>query len=178
MLQTQRLLLVPATTALIDAELAGGSGALVRALGTSTPEAWPPELYERDDLERLRKVLEDPANAGWGVYYVIERTESPALIGIAGFGGGPNDEGVVQLGYSILPSARRRGFATEAVAALLEHALTHARVKVVVAETYSTLPASLGVLQKCGFCQVASRPGSETLRYEFARDRATSRASC
>lgn len=41
MLQTSRLILVPMTASLIEAELAG-SAAIARALQAAPPDTWPP----------------------------------------------------------------------------------------------------------------------------------------
>jgi RimJ/RimL family protein N-acetyltransferase len=167
-LQGARLDLIAMTPSLIDAELAG-STALAQALHVPPPDTWPPELYERDDLERMRALLQVPVHAGWAVYYLLERGTPPHLVGVAGFAGAPGADGVVDVGYSILPAYRRRGLATEAVGALLQYALARPGVRCVAAETYPSLEGSIGVLLKCGFQPVPARPGSETLRYECIR---------
>ena len=63
---------------------------------------------------------------------------------------GPPSKGVVEIGYSIVPSRRRRGLATEACEALVE-AAWHRGADVVVAHTLPHLEPSIGVLRKLGF---------------------------
>lgn len=72
-----------------------------------------------------------------------------ALVGVGGFKGPPTD-GVVELGYSIVPSAQRRGYATKAVRELIESGRERG-AKRVRAETLPSLTPSIRVLQKLGF---------------------------
>jgi RimJ/RimL family protein N-acetyltransferase len=155
------------TPALAAAELQGAKS-LAAALRVPTPVPWPPDLYEADDLERMAAVLDTPGAAGWALYYIIER-DPRGLVGVAGFGGPPKIDGVVEVGYSVLVAHRRRGFASEAVAALLAHAFGDPRVTRVVAETYPSLPASIGVLVRNGFSQVSAENEDGKLRYELQR---------
>jgi len=82
--------------------------------------------------------------------------------------GEPRD-GTVEIGYSILPAFQRSGYASEAVAALVEWAFADARVERVIAETFPELAGSIGVLRKTGFhsCEGASEPG--LLRFKRIR---------
>jgi RimJ/RimL family protein N-acetyltransferase len=163
-LHTSRLLLVAATPAILRAELAGPS-ALAEALGVVPPPTWPPDLLERDDVERMLAVAEAPgAQAGWNSWYLVERAtaeRSPQLVGIAGFGAPPGDAHMVMIGYSVVPEAHRRGYATEATRALVAFALARPDVAVIHAETFPTLVASVRVLEKVGFRRVdgGSEPG-------------------
>jgi RimJ/RimL family protein N-acetyltransferase len=139
---------------------------LARLLGAVAPSSWPPELYEPDDLSRMERLLQDPQNHGWTLYYLLTQADPVRLVGVAGFGGAPTAEGVVDLGYSILPEFRRQGLATEAVEALVTFAAADQRVRAIAAQTYPRLAASIGVLSKSGFRLVPSVPGSDTVRYE------------
>ncbi len=164
------------TLALVDAELRGAA-ALARALGVGVPDEWPPELFEPNDLERMRKLLTEPANAGWAIYYLIQR-DPRHLVGIAGFAGAASREGAVEVGYSILRPHRRRGYASEALAALVVFAFGHAGVERVTALTLPELGASIGVLERGGFALVGADPHSTTLRYELTRSDFVARAAC
>jgi ribosomal-protein-alanine N-acetyltransferase len=169
---TERLELIPATADLCEAE-AQGPEVVGRALRVRVPASWPPPVLEPDDVERLRRQLErDPASHAWTLYYLILRTaaEPRELVGIAGYVGPPSAEGVVGIGYAIAAEYQRRGYATEAVRALLAWAFAHAEVAVVTATTYPTLEPSIGVLRKTGFVLVGQEPGSGLLRYERRRD--------
>jgi RimJ/RimL family protein N-acetyltransferase len=156
------------TPALIAVERTGSS-ALADALNVQPPPAWPPDFYDADDLDRMERLLEDPANAGWALYYLILRQPARILVGVAGFGGRPSDRGAVEVGYSVLPAFRRQGLATEALAGLLAHAFRDPSLDLVVAETFRELTASIGVLRKNRF-QLSKEPGRRgELRYELPR---------
>jgi RimJ/RimL family protein N-acetyltransferase len=70
------------------------------------------------------------------------------LIGIAGFVAPPAADGIVEIGYAIVREYQRRGFATEAVHALLAAAFADSRVTAVTATTFPDLASSIGVLVK------------------------------
>ena len=170
---TERLRLVPATIALCDAEVRGADF-VARTLGATVPDSWPPPVFEPDDVARVRQQLvADPTASRWTLYYVLRQSESgtaaPALIGIAGFIAPPTRDGIVEIGYAIVPQHQRQGFATEAVNALLELALTDASVRVVVATAYVDLHPSIRVLQKAGFSETAYTPATGLMRFEYRR---------
>jgi RimJ/RimL family protein N-acetyltransferase len=172
---TDRLELVPATLALCDAE-AEGPAAVARALGVIVPASWPPPVFEADDVDRVREQLRsNPSTGDWTLHFVLRRapsaTETPMLVGVAGYGEPPTADGVVEIGYAITEEHQRRGYATEAIAALLRRAFADPRVRVVVATTYPGLRASIGVLEKSGFVEVARSAETGLLRFERPRVR-------
>lgn len=171
---TERLELIPATVDLCEAE-AQGPEAVGRALHARVPASWPPSVLEADDVERLRRQLEgNPATHAWTLYYLVRpaavMAEPRELLGIAGYVGPPSAEGAVEIGYAIAAEYQRRGYATEAVRALLTQAFTHPEVTVVTATTYATLGPSIGVLRKTGFALVGGAPAGGLVRYEHRRD--------
>ena len=149
-LSTARLQVVPGTEALIEADLAGRES-LSRQLDAEVPENWPPEHYDRPAMEYSLAFLRDnPGARGWALWYLLlgdagggRRT----TVGIIGFKGKPDADGAVEIGYSVLSQFQRRGYASEAVAALLEWAFSFDGVGRVVAETYPELVASIRVIE-------------------------------
>jgi RimJ/RimL family protein N-acetyltransferase len=169
-LSTERLELVRATPERLRADLAGPA-ALAMVLAATVPDNWPPELYDRGAAEwALRYAEEHPVQAQWGMYYVIDPAApgGPAAAGVVGFKGQPLD-GTVELGYSILTQFRRRGYATEAVRALVELAFAHEEVERVAAQTLPELDASIAVLEKSGFVFAGSGTDPGAIRYELPR---------
>lgn len=166
-LHTTHLDLIAATPALAQADIDGPS-AIAKALGVAVPEVWPAELIEPHDLERTLRIAELPGTLGWNTWFVVERATN-SLIGLIGFGGPPGDDGSVMIGYTIVPSARRRGYATEATRALVTFAQSDPRVRHVYAETYPTLVASIGVLKKAGFRQVEGGSQPDVIRFAAGR---------
>ena len=87
--------------------------------------------------------------------------------------GSRQTRGQPRIGYETRPAYRRRGYASEAVAALAHWALTRPGVRRVFAETKSGNTGSIKVLMATGF--VPSGPGSEPDLVGFERiDRSNS----
>ncbi|MGH9650972.1 MAG: GNAT family N-acetyltransferase, partial [Terriglobales bacterium] len=149
-LRTRRLEMVPATAAHLRAELSDRA-AFARMLGARVPDVWPPPLYDRRAVKySFKKLLAAPRRAGWSTWYLLLRQDAaPVLAGICGFKG-PPQEGVVEIGYSILRRFQRRGLATEATAALVRWAFSHPRISLVIAHTLTELTPSIRVLEKLG----------------------------
>ncbi len=174
-IDTPRLALIPATEQTLRAELEGRA-AFARVLGIDVSEEWPPELYD-DNATRwvLRSLEENPAFADWGMFYVAQARDDGTreVIGTAGFKGPPDDAGVVEIGYAVLPAQRRRGFAREAVDGLLAWAFVDARVTRVIAHTLTELVPSIGVLRSAGFGFTGRGNDPEepdAVRYDLPRD--------
>ena len=143
------------------------SEALARALGVDVPDNWPVENYDDECLVWWRKVLDrDAAAEPWLLRYFIER-ESNVLVGFGG--GGEVKDGAWTIGYSVLPQFRRRGYASEATAALIAQAFEHEEVERIIAETYPELVASIGVMEKNGFRFAGPGDGERVIRYELRR---------
>jgi ribosomal-protein-alanine N-acetyltransferase len=163
-LQTERLVLVPATKEIVEAHLAGDRAVLERLLGAALAPTWPPPLLDDGALRWFMGLLADPSNDGWLLHFVVAKAASPMVIGTCGFKGKPSD-GTVEIGYSIVPEAQRRGYATEAARALTTFAFTRPGVSRVIAETYPEMKGSIRVMENCGlsFAGPGSEPG--TVRY-------------
>ncbi len=161
-IRTGRLELIAETAELGKAEVSG-QGRLAEALGADVPENWPPETA-RDVVEFFSaKLQRDPELAGWLNWYWVLAGPEPGdrtLIGDGGFTSPPVD-GVVAIGYALLPQYRGNGYATEAVKALTVWAFSHPDVQKVIAETLPDNERSVRVLMRMGFRQVpgASEPG-------------------
>jgi RimJ/RimL family protein N-acetyltransferase len=165
---TARLDLVAATVDLARADLDDRS-ALARLLEARIAPEWPPPLNDRDSQSWTLRYLEQHLDAvGWCMWYFVLRADRTA-IGVGGFKGLPSSDGTVEVGYSVLEAHQRRGYASEAVDALVAWAFGHDVVTRVIAETYPELVASIGVMEKTGFRFLG--PGSEerVIRYERLR---------
>ena len=162
-LHTARLQLVPLDAPLSRAALAG-SETLAPLIGARVPSDWPlPDLAEF--LPELARMLEnDPAGAGWAAWLLID-AQAGEVVGDAGFQGPPDGAGVVEIGYSVLPAWRGRGYATEAAAALVALALRQPNVRRVVAECDPENAPSIRVLERIGMRQVSG--DGAALRWEI-----------
>lgn len=99
--------------------------------------------------EMLQGCRDYPEQAQWYAIWLIE-TMDGLRVGDLCFKGLLAD-GSVEIGYGILTEYQGRGYATEAVGASVEWALTQPGVNRVEAETDPDNRASQRVLEKCGF---------------------------
>ncbi len=138
-------------------------------LSVAPPPVWPPDLYDDDAVAwSLRELEQCPDRGPWRTYYFALKTER-VLVGAGGYVNGPSDDGSVELGYSVLGAHQRKGYASEAVDAMVARAFAEPAVRRVIAHTYPDLVASIGVLKKNGFAHVGAGEQEGTIR--FARTR-------
>lgn len=169
MIETRRLVLIPASVESLSAETARDYARFAAALGVAEPELWPPELYDDDAIAFSLQALRSGAHAShWRTYYLALKRPR-VLIGAGGYVGAPDAEGGVEIGYSILPAHRRKRYASEATAAFVAHAFKDASIRRVVAHTYPDLVGSIGVLKRNRFKLVGPGEHEGTLR--FVRER-------
>lgn len=94
----------------------------------------------------------------WRHGFAVVHRESHLVIGSVGFREPPDEAagiaGIVEIGYGIVPAYHRRGYATEAVGAVVAWAFASGRVCLIRAHTVATNTASTRVLAKCGFAPV------------------------
>jgi RimJ/RimL family protein N-acetyltransferase len=107
-----------------------------------------------------------PAAGGSGVdvfgYYQV--LENGIVVGGIGFHGPPSGD-VVEVGYGVVPRARGRGVATEALRMMLQVAVGQEGVRRVVGRTEETNIASQRVMTSAGM-QLVGRD-SDFLHYEI-----------
>ena len=168
MIVTRRLTLIAATVALARAELCDRA-AFADLLGAVVPQSWPPQSTA-DALPLFLGWLEAaPQHVGWFGWYALCRdicASGQVLVGGGGFLGPPQD-GVVQLGYSVLPEFQRRGYATEMVRGLATWAFVQSGVRVIAAETEWANPASVRVLERAGFQAAGAATDPAGTRFEL-----------
>jgi len=175
--KTPRMRLISGRQDLAEAELSE-PGRLAALLNATVPREWPPETL-RDALPLflsscLQSGIFGPWTLGW--YGVLEMTGAPTatLCGSVGFKGSPDPQGIVEIGYAVLPAYQRRGLGTEMVVGLSRWALGQSGVKEVHAEVTPENKSSVRVLEKSGF--IASGPGQEsgTTRFRLWRQHSSS----
>jgi len=106
-----------------------------------------------DFMTRLETAkLSDPWQFGFAVIHKIDNI----LIGMGGFPGPPDSEGVAEIAYGIAPSYQGKGYATEVANMLIDFASQEKSVHLLCAHTLAKTNASTRVLEKCGFKKVGA----------------------
>jgi ribosomal-protein-alanine N-acetyltransferase len=92
------------------------------------------------------------------VWVIIER-ETETVVGDIGFIGPPGVDATVEIGYSVIPDRRRRGYATEAARALVDWVLREPGVREVVAGCDNENVPSIRMLERLGFARTGETNG-------------------
>ena len=97
----------------------------------------------------------------WLVRGLVLR-ETGELVGHAGFHGPPGVNGLrspeaIEIGYTVFPPHRGRGYASEAAAGLIRWAHDEQGVSTFVASVAPSNDASLAIVRKLGFEQVGEQ---------------------
>ncbi|MFI2004138.1 GNAT family N-acetyltransferase [Streptomyces jumonjinensis] len=102
-----------------------------RRLASREPDdgaLWADGYPDAGDVTGARRFLGVCAEHGdprpFGAYEIRRRGDGRAIGGL-GFHGPPDEHATVTIGYGLIPAARGRGYATEALRALLEFARRH-----------------------------------------------------
>ena len=141
-----------AMTALLNGSLAEAS----REAGV----ALTPYFLTDDALRlwrlRLRQLAADPGSARWIARAVVVEPEG-VVVGHAGFHGPPDENGMVEVGYSVDPAYRRRGYATAMLRELLRRAAAEPGVSTVRASIRPDNVASLATISRFGFAETGEQ---------------------
>ena len=105
---------------------------------------------------RSAQLVDDPAAAGW-ITGVVWDVDEDRAVGRAGFHGPPDDAGMVEVGYSIDPDQRRRGYARATLAYLLDRAGREPDVRTVRASIGPDNEPSLNLVRQFGFVEVGEQ---------------------
>ncbi|MFN8651951.1 MAG: GNAT family N-acetyltransferase [Gemmatimonadales bacterium] len=171
-ISTSRLDLAPLSADSIDALLAGDEPRLRELTGATFPTPLAPPPLIEDVLPLVREQLKlYPETLGWWTWLTIDKATGKAT-GASGFGGPPDEEGAVMIGYATYPGANRKGFASEAAEALVQWALQQPGVKRVCASIPPDNIAARRVAEKIGMRvagTVWEEDIDEVLLYEIVR---------
>ena len=170
LLQSHRLTLIASTLAHIRTELESPEQ-LATLLNAEVSPEWPTGEYDRDAMEFFRARMEEGGQdvEGWYGWYALRAAdaESPrALVGAGGYFGPPDSQGTVEVGYSVLPQWQRRGYASEMVQMLVEHALRSPTSSGSSRTQQRRIRHPSAVLLRCGFHRAGAEPETGKLRFE------------
>lgn len=169
---------------------------LSQLLNAAIPADWPHEFLD-DALIPMAELMEQEARDGIDrgifTFWFMLLKEPRTLIGTIGLKGAPSatdagpsglanqaapqieiEAGRVDIGYGLVKSQQRKGYAREAVQRMLREVFADSRVRMVVGETLEDLHASIRVMESCGFKRTAAGQtgysGEENVvRYDLPR---------
>ena len=90
-------------------------------------------------------------------FWIVIDIESNQIVAEMGFKGTPDQNSEIEIGYGTFPNQQRKGYMTEALAAMCKWALARPDVRGVLAETDQNNLASIRVVTKNGFEQFDQR---------------------
>jgi [ribosomal protein S5]-alanine N-acetyltransferase len=160
---TPRLALVAITPEMLRADFAK-LPEFAGLIDAQVPTTWPSDGWDEDAYNYLLTRMEKyPDYRGWSRYIVLKAPEGGrrTLAGGCGLLGPIELTGDPEIGYGLLPEFQRQGYATEAVAALVEWIFQHPHVRSVNAQTFPDHKGSLAVLARIGFQLAGTGPGPE-----------------
>lgn len=139
----------------------------------------PHDVLDPDDSPlrwRVPQVLADPSSNPWLIRIAVDR-ETGTIVGQVNFHAPPDDEGVVEIGYRVLPAYQGRGYATEIARTMWDYAAAHPDVRTLRANVRPDNEPSRRIIEGAGFAKVDEEIDPEDgLEYVYLLDAADYRA--
>src|SRR5436190_7847158 len=146
----------------------------------SDPAVHRMQGWERTDPEGVRTEIEEmggrrPGEPGGWVQFTVEDAAEGALVGDVGLSPADGEPGVIKVGYTVDPRFQGRGYATEAVSALVDYSFGTLDADVVRAYAGAENAPSIRVMEKVGMRLIERFHGSDGqetwtgVRYEVDR---------
>jgi ribosomal-protein-alanine N-acetyltransferase len=159
-ISSERLDLPLLSAGQMEALLDGKVDEVGRAIGATISPSW---LKDNAWLlaRRARQVRENPASEPWLLRPIVVRRGAHPVAGTINFHAAPDERGMVEVGYVLLPPFRGRGYAIEAVRALFAWAERDPRVTVFRASISPDNERSLHLIGKLGFVRVGEQSDPE-----------------
>jgi aminoglycoside 6'-N-acetyltransferase len=140
--------------------------------------------WERTDPDAIRAEIEEmatrlPGEPGGWVQFTVEERSTDRLVGDVGISPDTDDMGVMKIGYTIDPAFQGRGYATEAIRALVAYAIDKLEAGIVRAYAEARNTPSIRVMEKAGLSHVETsdyvdNDGTwKVVRYERRADAAS-----
>ena len=155
---TDRLELHLLTLAELDAVAGGDAGGLAARISAAVPVEWIDDVRDLAAF-RAQQLRDRPGDEPWLLRaLVVSLPADPRrVIGYLNFHAAPDEGGMVEIGYTLLPEARGRGYAIEAVRgafawATREFGIRHFRASVAPGNERSE-----NLIRKLGFVQTGQQ---------------------
>jgi len=148
-IETERLLLIPFTRQLCHL-INDKDFVELQNKGLNAGDGYP----DHETLDTIPKIVANielsNGPTGFESWVIITKKEMK-IIGDVGFKGIPNQAGEIDLGYGIISSERKKGYATESAKALSDWALAQPIVTKITAKCLIENGDSKKILQKLNF---------------------------
>jgi ribosomal-protein-alanine N-acetyltransferase len=142
----------------LDRLAAGDRLSVAAELGANLSRAWLEEVRWLAAM-RAQQVRLRPVDAPWLLRPILRSAVHGDLeaIGYLNFHGAPDEGGMVEIGYTLLPDARGHGYAIEAVRAAFEWATRVHGIHRFRASVSPDNERSLNLVEKLGFRQTGDQ---------------------
>ena len=149
---TNRLILIPFTIKICN-DILNNNFETIERLGLKRGKNWP----DSDTLETLPKIISNLSKVflptGFESWMIIKK-ETNEIIGDIGFKGLNKINNNCDLGYGIIESERRKGYAEEAAKSLINWVLNNDSSITITASTLIDNENSIKLLQKLNFIEI------------------------
>ena len=139
---------------------AGDVGSLGNALGATFSTEWV-EHVRWLAARRAQQLRQHSADGPWLLRPILLRTSEAAsprpALGYLNFHAAPDAQGMVEIGYMLLPGARGQGYAIEAVRAAFDWAMRVHGIRHFRAAVAPDNARSLNLIAKLGFRQTGEQ---------------------
>ncbi len=174
-IRSRRLELVLLTRDAMAALAEGRRDDAQELTGTYFPKDWPDEHDARFLRFRVAQVDKDAAHAPFLVRAIALSEKERTMVGHIGFHGkpgvnAPQKPGALEIGYTVFPPYRRRGYAEEAIQALLRWARDQHGIRSFIASVSPENEPSLALVRKLGFEEIGrhwDEEDGEELEFEL-----------
>jgi len=109
--------------------------------------------------------IDSGAAAALPTVWLIIRRADARILGDIGLHGPPDNQGCVEIGYSLAPSTRGKGIGTAVVSALVKRLAAIPQIRQVTAVTGTSNTASRRLLERQGFHLAGQLPATDEVRY-------------
>lgn len=145
------------------------------------PEVHRYQGWDRTDVDGVRAEIElmtarEPGAPGGWVQLSVEELDTGLLVGDVGLSPSDHEPGVIKIGYTVSPEHQGRGYATEAVKALIDYAFERLGAEIVRAYASAENAPSIRLAERVGMHLVElieHREGDQVwhgVRYEIDRN--------
>ncbi|MDP1878691.1 MAG: GNAT family protein [Actinomycetota bacterium] len=108
-------------------------------------------------LYRIVQVRTDPSVNPWLIRLAVLRGPEPVIVGLGNFHGPPDQAGMVEIGYSVIPGYRGQGFGREIATTMWDAAARHPDVKILRATVTPDNEPSLAIVRAAGLVHVGEQ---------------------